>query len=122
MRAGVTRFAFVVAVLFIAAVAVKPAWVTPPTPNQPILLVRDSSSANPYQNFVPELLTTEGLNGFQIARLSNLTSTFLANYDVVILPHLTLTSAQATLFQNYVNAGLDPASGCTVTSRFRSAA
>jgi hypothetical protein len=29
----------------------------------------------------------------------------LTNYDVVILPHLTLTAAQATLFQNFVNAG-----------------
>src|SRR5262249_37478703 len=29
----------------------------------------------------------------------------LANYDVVVLPHLTLTSAQAALFQNYVSAG-----------------
>ena len=68
-------------------------------------MVQDSTSANPYQNFVPEMLTTEGLNGFQVAQLGDLTSTFLANYDVVILPHLTLTSAEATLFQNYVNAG-----------------
>jgi hypothetical protein len=29
---------------------------TLPAPNQPILLVQDSTSADPYQNFVPELL------------------------------------------------------------------
>src|SRR5258708_6947644 len=105
MRACVTRYICVAAVLFIAIVAAKPALATLPTPNQPILVVQNSSSADPYQYFVPELLTTEGLNGFQIAQLADLTSTFLANYDVVILPHLSLTSAQAALFQNYVNAG-----------------
>ena len=54
---------------------------------------------------MPELLTTEGLNGFQIAQLGDLTAAFLANYDVVILPHLALSAGQATLLQNYVNAG-----------------
>ena len=39
------------------------------TPSQPILVVQDSASADPYQNFVPELLTTEGLNGFETAQL-----------------------------------------------------
>jgi hypothetical protein len=63
-------------------------------------VVQNSASADPYQNFVPELLTTEGLNGFQVAQLPELTAAFLTNYDVVILPHLTLTAAQATLFQN----------------------
>src|SRR5258708_17261005 len=76
-----------------------------PTPNQPILVVQDSGSSDPYQYFVPELLTTEGLNGFQIAQLRDLTAAFLANYDVVVLPHLALSAAQATLLQNYVNAG-----------------
>ena len=91
-------------VLFLG-IAAQPASATLPAPSQPILVVQNSSSADPYQNFVPELLTTEGLNGFQTAQLPDLTAAFLANYDVVVLPHLTLTSAQATLFQNYVNAG-----------------
>jgi len=76
-----------------------------PTPNQPILVVQDSSSTDPYQNFVPELLITEGLNGFQTAQLGDLTAVFLASYDVVVLPHLTLSAAQATLLRNYVTAG-----------------
>jgi Domain of unknown function (DUF4082) len=81
------------------------AWAVLPTPNQPILVVQDGSSTDPYQNFVPELLTTEGLNGFQTAQLPDLTASFLANYDVVVLPHLSVTSAEATLLQNFVSGG-----------------
>src|SRR5215468_9365715 len=77
------------------------AWAQP-APNQPILVVQDSGSSDPYQNFVPELLLTEGLNGFQTAQLSQLNQGFLNNYETVILPHLALSSSQATLFQNYV--------------------
>jgi hypothetical protein len=91
--------------LIIFCAVFQPAWATLPTPSQPILVVQDASSTDPYQNYVPELLTTEGLNGFQVAQLPELTSAFLANYDVVVLPHLTLTSAQAAVFQNYVSAG-----------------
>lgn len=105
MRIRMTRCIYWLVLLFIAAVAVQPAWATLPTPNQPVLVVQNSSATDPYQNFVSELLTMEGLNGFQVAQLNDLTAGFLANYDVVILPHLALTSAQATLFQNYVNAG-----------------
>src|SRR5579862_9270487 len=91
--------------LAVTVAAVQPACAQLPTPSQPILVVQDKTSSYPYQNFVPEMLTTEGLNGFQIAQLGDLTTAFLATYDVVILPHLTLTSGEASLFQNYVNAG-----------------
>jgi hypothetical protein len=87
------------------AANVQPVWATLPTPSESILVVQDSTSADPYQNFVPELLLTEGLNGFQTAQLPELTAAFLSNYDVVILPHLALTSTEAALFQNYVNVG-----------------
>jgi hypothetical protein len=101
----ITRYAIAALILVIIATAAQPAWATLPTPSQPILVVQDGTSADPYQNFVPELLTTEGLNGFQTAQLGDLTASFLANYDVVVLPHLTLTAAQAALLQNYVSAG-----------------
>jgi hypothetical protein len=104
MRTAIMRV-ICVAILFFGAFGTQKAWATLPTPSQPILVVQDSNSADPYQGYVPELLTTEGLNGFQTAQLSDLTSAFLASYDVVILPHLALTTAQATLFQNYVSAG-----------------
>jgi hypothetical protein len=76
-----------------------------PTPSQPILIVRDSGSSDLYQNFLPELLATEGLNGFQSAQLTQLTASFLSSYDVIVLPHLALGAAQASLLQNYVNNG-----------------
>jgi hypothetical protein len=101
----IARCAFGVLFVALLAGALQPAWAVLPTPNQPILIVQNSSSTDRYQNFIPELLRTEGLNGFQTAQLTELTASFLSNYDVVILPHLALTSGQTTLFQNYVNAG-----------------
>src|ERR1700730_5160376 len=77
MRISLIRCAHAVAILFFVMSAVQPARATLPTSNQPILVVQDSTSADPYQNFVPELLTTEGLNGFQVAQLADLTSAFL---------------------------------------------
>jgi hypothetical protein len=82
-----------------------PGMATLPAHSEPILVVQNSASNDPYQNFVPELLRTEGLNGFQIAQLGELTSAFLANYDVIVLPHFALTQSQAALFQNYVSTG-----------------
>jgi hypothetical protein len=89
-------------VLFSAA---WPLQAAPPGAAQPILLVRDSGSRNPYQNFLPELLATEGLNEFQIAELKTLTPSLLAGSDVVVLPHLALSAAQADLFTQYVKSG-----------------
>ena len=40
-----------------------------PAPSAPILVVNDSTQSDPYQNYVPELLATEGLNEFQVAQL-----------------------------------------------------
>jgi hypothetical protein len=76
-----------------------------PTPSQPVLIVQNRGSTDPYQFFVSELLLTEGLNEFQTAQLSQLTSQFLSSYEAVILPHFPLTSDQAALFQNYVSGG-----------------
>lgn len=106
MPSHFTRHLYVhVFVALLALCCPRAIFAGPPTPNQPILIVQNSASSDPYQYFVPELLTTEGLNGFQTAQLSDLTASFLSNYDVVILPHFALTAAQVTLFQNFVNAG-----------------
>src|SRR5439155_25565119 len=70
----------VLTVLPLSAFAAPQAvFATLPTQSQPILIVQDSTSTDPYQNFVPELLKTEGLNGFQTAQLSDLTASFLPN-------------------------------------------
>src|SRR5437868_4581770 len=71
------RYAVVALFFVLIGAAVQPAWATLPTPNQPILVVQDGTSSDPYQNFIPELLTTEGLNGFQTAQLPDLTAAFL---------------------------------------------
>src|SRR5436309_7425838 len=63
------------AVLFIAAAGRLSAQL--PSPGQPILVIQDADSADTYQKFVPELLLTEGLNGFQTAQLAQLNSGFL---------------------------------------------
>ena len=93
------------ALVFLAASSARPPHARLPASSQPILVVLDNGSLDRYQNFVPEMLNTEGLNEFQTAQLSQLTAAFLCNYDVVVLPHLSLSASQAMLFQDYANAG-----------------
>ncbi len=77
----------------------------PPTqgPGGPVLVV--TSTANPFSTYYAEILRGEGLNAFATADLSTVTSTVLNGYDAVILGEGTLTSAQVTMFTNWVNAG-----------------
>jgi len=105
MPGRIVRSICLVLLLCFLATAAEPAWAVLPTPNQPILVVEDFDSTDKYLDYVPELLRTEGLNGLNFAQLSELTAAFLSNYDAIVLPHVTLTTAQATMFQNYVNAG-----------------
>jgi len=69
----------------------------------PILIV--ANAANPFSQYYPEILRAEGLNEFSVADLTNVTSTLLSSYDVVILGELPLTTAQVTLFSNWVSSG-----------------
>src|SRR6185295_9877462 len=105
MRAQSLRLFCALSFIVFFGSATQRAWAALPTPNQPVLVVQNSASTDPYQNFVPELLRTEGINGFQTAQLAELTATFLSNYDVVILPHFSVTPAQVTLFSSYVTSG-----------------
>ncbi|WP_169336219.1 Ig-like domain-containing protein [Pontibacter roseus] len=68
-----------------------------------ILLV--SSSGNKFSQYPSEILTAEGLNGFTTADIGAVTADMLSSYDVVILGHITLTSAQVTMFSDWTNAG-----------------
>ncbi|MDP9124720.1 MAG: DUF4082 domain-containing protein, partial [Pseudomonadota bacterium] len=72
-------------------------------PGGPILIVTSSTST--FSNYYAEILRTEGLNEFAVADVSTLTPTLLASYDVVIVPQMTVPSAQGTLLTNWVNAG-----------------
>ncbi len=72
-------------------------------PGGPILIVTSSTST--FSNYYAEILRTEGLNEFAVADVSTLTPTLLASYDVVIVPQMTVPSAQVTLLTSWVNAG-----------------
>lgn len=79
----------------------------PPPPNEgpggPILVV--GSTANPFSRYTAEILRTEGLNAFTATDISQVTATALAAYDVVILGAIPLSTAQVTMFSDWVTAG-----------------
>jgi hypothetical protein len=79
----------------------------PPPPDEgpggPVLVV--SSSANPFTRYYAEILRAEGLNAFLAMDIASVSSTVLANYDVVILGQMPLNAAQVTMFSDWVNAG-----------------
>ncbi len=72
-------------------------------PGGPILVVTSSTST--FSNYYAEILRTEGLNEFAVADVSTVTATLLASYDVVIVPNMTVPSAQVTALTNWVNGG-----------------
>ena len=77
----------------------------PPTqgPGGPILVV--TSASNPFSSYYAEILRAEGLNEFDTADVSTLSSAALSGHDVVVLGQITLTSAQVSLLTSFVNAG-----------------
>ena len=58
-------------------------------PGGPILVV--TSAANPFTSYYAEILRAEGLNAFGLLDISQLDSTTLGQYDVVILGEMALT-------------------------------
>jgi hypothetical protein len=78
----------------------------PPPPDQgpggPVLIVKSGSG---FTSFAAEVLRAEGLNEFATADLSTVTSTVLAQYDVVLLGSTPLTAAQVSMFTTWVDGG-----------------
>ncbi len=74
---------------------------TPPI----LVVVNGSYSTNPFGKYLGEILRAEGLNSFVIQELTQVNITELPNYPLTILAETTLSSAQATMFTNYVNGG-----------------
>jgi hypothetical protein len=72
-------------------------------PGGPILVI--TSGSNPFTRYYGEILLAEGFNEFSIQDISAVSSTILANYDLAILGEISLTSTQATMLTNWVNAG-----------------
>jgi hypothetical protein len=73
----------------------------PPPP--PVLLVR--SSANPFSSYAAEILRAEGLNEFVTAEPSLIDTSYLANFDVVVVGDVALSDADVADLTSYVNAG-----------------
>ena len=71
----------------------------------PILLVVNDSAPNKFGRYLGEILRAEGLNSYDVADLSSLSASQIADYKVAILAETPLTSGQATLFSNYVSGG-----------------
>ncbi len=72
-------------------------------PGGPILVLTDD--AEPFSRYYAEILLTEGLNTFAIRDVATLTPSLLGSYEVVVLGAVPLTTAQATLLADWVNAG-----------------
>jgi phosphodiesterase/alkaline phosphatase D-like protein len=69
----------------------------------PILVV--VSDTNKFSRYYEEILKAEGLNSFTVADILTVTAAKLASHDVVLLGELPLTTAQVTLFTDWVTAG-----------------
>jgi hypothetical protein len=72
-------------------------------PGGPILVI--ASTSNPFSRYYAEILFAEGFNSFYVEDISNVSSATLANYDVVILGEIPLTSTQITMLTSWVNTG-----------------
>ena len=72
-------------------------------PGGPILIV--SAASNPMTLYYAEILRSEGLNEFAVLDISQVQSSTLAGYDVVLLGDTPVTPDQVTMFTNWVNAG-----------------
>ena len=75
------------------------------TPANPILVLVNSSSSNPFGRYAGEILRTEGFNEFQIEELADVDAAYLDNFDIVILTETPLTGDQVTMMESYVSGG-----------------
>lgn len=75
------------------------------TATPPILLIVNSAAANPFGNYLAEILRAEGLNSFETVQLSSVTATILADHKLAVLAETSLSASQATLLRTYVSGG-----------------
>ena len=72
-------------------------------PGGPVLVI--TTQTNPYTQYLSEILLAEGLNSFTSQDIAGVSSSTLANYDVVILGDMKLTPTQATMLRTWVTNG-----------------
>jgi hypothetical protein len=70
----------------------------------PILVIVNASKGS-FGEYTGEILKAEGFNEFQMANISQVTPSFMASFDTVILTMMSLSPSEATMFQDYVFAG-----------------
>lgn len=78
----------------------------PPPPanaTTPILII--TSAADSFSGYCAEILRNEGFTEFTTADIGQLSAALLANYDVVLLPQISLTAAQASTLESWVSSG-----------------
>jgi hypothetical protein len=69
----------------------------------PVLVV--TSSANPFTSYLTEILNNEGFNDFTTVRSGLLTTTFLSQFDLVVLGDAAVTASEVAALTSWVNAG-----------------
>jgi hypothetical protein len=72
-------------------------------PALPILVI--TTTGNNFTQYYQEILRAEGFNSFNAMDITQINSSTLAQYDVVILGETPLTSAQVTMLSDWVTAG-----------------
>jgi hypothetical protein len=72
-------------------------------PGGPVLVVTDPGDG--FGGYYSEILRAEGLNEFATASVGALSPALLSSYQVVVLAETSVTPAQASALQGWVNAG-----------------
>ncbi|BAZ49412.1 Ig domain protein group 1 domain protein [Nostoc sp. NIES-4103] len=69
----------------------------------PILIV--TSTSNPFSNYYSEILLNEGLNNFNTSDITSISQQTLAQYDIVLLGEIALSTDQVAMFTDWVADG-----------------
>jgi hypothetical protein len=72
-------------------------------PGGPILVI--ANTTNPISSYYAEILLAEGLNEFSLKDISQVNSTTLTNYDVILLGQAALSVGQVNMLSNWVSSG-----------------
>jgi hypothetical protein len=72
-------------------------------PGGPVLVI--GSADNPFSRYYPEILRAEGLNYYTLTDISTVNQSLLANYKVVILGDISITSSSVQLLTDWVQGG-----------------
>ncbi len=86
------------------------ATITPAQAAAPVLVLSDNGGANPFGNYLSEILRGEGLLAFEQRDRAAWSSepnpaAFLAGYSAVVIPEMSLAPAEQQLLRDYVHAG-----------------